>query len=128
MGGSKKEPTYAEVCSDNTGHAEAIEVVYDTSRITFEKLTRYFFEIHDPAQVDRQGPDIGDQYRSAIFYANDEQKQISQKLIDILEKKGLKIATELSEADTFWEAEKYHQDYYLKNGQQPYCHSYKKRF
>ena len=128
IGGHKKEPTYIEVCSDNTGHAEAIEVVYDPSRITFEEVARYFFEIHDPTQVDRQGPDIGNQYRSAIFYANEEQKQISQKLINILEKKGFRIATELSEAGTFWEAEKFHQDYYLKNGHQPYCHSYKKRF
>jgi peptide methionine sulfoxide reductase msrA/msrB len=128
MGGQEQEPTYAEVCNDNTGHAEAIEVVYDPSKTTFEELVRYFFEIHDPTQVDRQGPDIGEQYRSAVFYANEEQKQISRKLIDILEKKGFKIATVLSEAGTFWEAEKYHQDYYLKNGQQPYCHSYTKRF
>jgi peptide methionine sulfoxide reductase msrA/msrB len=128
MGGQKEEPTYAEVCSDNTGHAEAIEVVFDPSKTTFEDVARYFFEIHDPTQVDRQGPDIGEQYRSAVFYANEEQKQISRKLIDILEKKGFRIATELSEAGTFWEAEKYHQDYYLKNGHQPYCHSYVKRF
>jgi peptide methionine sulfoxide reductase msrA/msrB len=128
MGGHEQEPTYAEVCNDNTGHAEAIEVVYDPSKTTFEEVARYFFEIHDPTQVDRQAPDIGEQYRSAIFYANEEQKQISRKLIDILEKKGFKIATELSDAGTFWEAEKYHQDYYLKSGHQPYCHSYVKRF
>jgi peptide methionine sulfoxide reductase msrA/msrB len=128
MGGSKQEPTYAEVCSDTTGHAEAIEVVFDPSKTSFEDVAKYFFEIHDPTQVDRQGPDIGDQYRSAIFYTSEEQRQISQKLIDTLKKKGFKIATQLSEAGTFWEAEKYHQDYYLKNGHQPYCHSYTKRF
>lgn len=128
MGGHKQYPTYKEVCTGTTGHAETLEVVYDTSKTTFEKLARLFFEIHDPTQINRQGPDIGEQYRSAIFYVNDEQKQISEKLIKILEEKGYEIATEISKVNTFWEAEKYHQDYYLDSGKQPYCHSYTKKF
>ena len=128
MGGHKKNPTYKEVCSGSTGHAEAIEVVYDPARTTYEKLTRLFFEIHDPTQGNRQGPDIGTQYRSAIFYVTDEQKQIAQKLIDTLQEKGYEVATEINRADTFWGAEKYHQDYYALNGHKPYCHVFTKRF
>ena len=128
MGGNKKNPTYKEVCFGTTGHAETIEVVYDPSHSTFEKLNRLFFEIHDPTQINRQGPDIGEQYRSAIFYVNDEQKQTAGRLIKLLKDKGYKVATELAPADTFWEAEQYHQDYYKNNGQKPYCHIYTKRF
>ena len=128
MGGHKKNPTYKEVCSGTTGHVETIEVVFDPSHTTFERLTRLFFEIHDPTQINRQGPDIGEQYRSAIFYVNDEQKQTAERLIKLLIDKGYKVATELAPADTFWEAEQYHQDYYKKNGQKPYCHIYTKRF
>ena len=124
----KQNPTYKEVCSGETGHAEVMEVVYDSSQTTFEKLTKLFFEIHDPTQIKRQGPDVGEQYRSEIFYVNNKQKQTAEKLIKILENKGYKIATELSKANTFWEAEEYHQDYYSNNGKQPYCHSYTKRF
>jgi peptide methionine sulfoxide reductase msrA/msrB len=128
MGGHKQEPTYREVCDGSTGHAEAIEVRFDPSKSTFEKLARLFFEIHDPAQVNRQGPDIGDQYRSAIFFTDESQKKSAEKLIGILTEKGYKIATELKPADSFWKAEDYHQDYYLKNGAQPYCHSRQKKF
>lgn len=128
MGGDKANPTYEDVCSDKTGHAEAVEVVYDPSKTDFEKVARYFFEIHDPTQVDRQGPDVGSQYRSAVFYADDNQKKITEKLIRILEDKGYDIATEVVAADTFWEAEDYHQDYYDVTGKTPYCHVYTKRF
>lgn len=128
MGGHKKNPTYKEVCSGSTGHAEAIEVLYDPALTSYEKLARLFFEIHDPTQRNRQGPDIGTQYRSAIFYVTDEQKQIAQKLIDTLQDKGYEVATELNRADTFWGAEKYHQDYYALNGHKPYCHIFTKRF
>lgn len=128
MGGHKKNPTYKEVCSGTTGHAETLEVVFDKSKTDFEKLARLFFEIHDPTQINRQGPDIGEQYRSAIFYVNDEQKNIAQKLIKILQEKGYKVATEVTPANTFWQAEDYHQDYYQNNGKQPYCHFYQKRF
>jgi len=128
MGGTVKNPTYQQVCHQKTGHAEAVEVVFDPGLTTFEELARFFFEIHDPTQVDRQGPDIGDQYRSAIFYTSDEQKRTALRLIDILIAKGYKVATELAPADTFWQAEDYHQDYYDHNGHKPYCHTYTKRF
>jgi peptide methionine sulfoxide reductase msrA/msrB len=128
MGGRTDNPTYRDVCSGTTGHAEAMEVIFNPSKTTFDKLARLFFETHDPTQVNRQGPDIGDQYRSAIFYTNDEQKQTAQKLIELLEAKGYIIATQLHEAGAFWEAEEYHQDYYFNNGKQPYCHAYSERF
>jgi peptide methionine sulfoxide reductase msrA/msrB len=127
-GGHVPNPTYKEVCTGKTGHAEAVKVVYDPSKTTYDKLLRLFLEIHDPTQVGRQGPDIGDQYRSAIFYMNDEQKQIAQKDLDILRSKGYRIATELTKASEFYPAETYHQDYYFKNGKMPYCHGYTKRF
>jgi len=130
MGGKTKKPTYKEVCSKTTGHAETVEVVYDPLQTSFEELAKLFFEIHDPTQVDRQGPDIGNQYRGEIFYADDAQKAAAVKLIQVLSGKGMKIATRLesAEAFTFWKAEDYHQFYYDKNGRQPYCHFYTKRF
>ena len=128
MGGHVKNPTYREVCTGKTGHAEAMEVVFDPSQANYETLARLFFETHDPTQVNRQGPDIGTQYRSEIFYANDEQRQVAEKLIKILKDKGYKVATKVTKADTFWQAEDYHQSYYQKNGHQPYCHGYTKRF
>ena len=128
MGGRKQDPTYREVCGGSTGHTEAIEVVYDPAETTYEKLARLFFEIHDPTQVNRQGPDIGEQYRSAIFYLDKEQKQTAEKLIRILGEKGYEIATELTPAGTFWEAEEYHQDYYRNQGGSPYCHTRKEIF
>jgi len=127
-GGHKDNPTYEEVCSGKTGHIEAIKVVYDPSKTSYEEMAKLFFEIHDPTQVDRQGPDIGEQYRSVIFYQNEEQKKIAEKLIEILKEKGYKVATKLEPASTFWEAEDYHQDYYKKKGSLPYCHFYTKRF
>lgn len=128
MGGTKPNPTYKEVCTGTTGHAETMEVTFDPSKTTYEALAKLFFEIHDPTQVNRQGPDIGFQYRSAIFYVNDAQKQTAEKLIQILKQKGLKVATQLAKADKFWPAEDYHQQYYQKNGKLPYCHAYTKRF
>jgi len=128
MGGHLKNPTYEDVCHGNTGHAETMEVVFDPNLTNYETLARLFFEIHDPTQVNRQGPDIGDQYRSEIFYVNEEQRQIAEKLIKILKDKGYKVATRVTKADTFWEAEKYHQSYYQKTGHHPYCHGYTKRF
>ncbi len=128
MGGHKKYPTYQEVCGGTTGHIEAMEVVYDAAGTDYEKMAKLFFEIHDPTQGDRQGPDSGEQYKSAIFYADKKQKETAEKLIDILEGKGLHVATELISAETFWEAEDYHQDYYAKTGKRPYCHVYQKRF
>jgi len=127
-GGKTKNPTYEEVCSHKSGHIEAIEIVYDPSLTTYETLAKLFFEIHDPTQVNRQGPDIGEQYRSEIFYLNEDQKETAEKLIKILEDKGYRVATKVTKASTFWKAENYHQDYYLNNGSLPYCHGYTKRF
>ncbi len=128
MGGHVKNPTYQQVCTGSTGHAETVEVTYDPAKISFEALARLFFEIHDPTQLDRQGPDIGDQYRSVVFYATPEEKAAAEKLIEILKGKGYEVVTEVTPASEFWEAEKYHQDYYAHTGKQPYCHFYTKRF
>lgn len=128
IGGHTKNPTYEEVCSKTTGHAEAVEVIYDPTKTDYEALARLFFEIHDPTQVDRQGPDIGEQYRSEVFYVDDEQKQIAEKLIQILKGKGYEVATKVTKATEFYTAEKYHQDYYINKGTLPYCHGYTKRF
>jgi peptide methionine sulfoxide reductase msrA/msrB len=127
-GGSVKNPTYQEVCTGNTGHAEAVKIVYDPQKTTYDKLLRLFLEIHDPTQVGGQGPDIGDQYRSEIFYMNDDQKNTAENDLNLLRAKGFKIATALAKASEFYPAEAYHQDYYLKNGKTPYCHSYTQRF
>ena len=127
-GGHKDDPTYQEVSYDDTGHAEAVEVTYDPNVTTYEDIAKLFFEIHDPTQVNRQGPDIGEQYRSEIFYLNDEQKKIAEKLIQELKAKGCQVATRLTKVGSFWKAEDYHQDYYRKTGGTPYCHRYTKRF
>jgi peptide methionine sulfoxide reductase msrA/msrB len=128
MGGETSNPSYQEVCRAETGHLEVVQVSYDPKLVSFETLSKLFFEIHDPTQIDGQGPDIGAQYASAIFYQNEQEKAVAEKLIAILEGKGMKIATKLRPEATFWKAEDYHQDYYQKNGQQPYCHQYKKLF
>jgi len=127
-GGTLNYPTYQEVCSGTTGHAEALEIIFDPQQIAFEDLAKLFFEIHDPTQLNRQGPDVGLQYRSAIFYFNEEQKAIAQKLISTLKSKGFDVVTSLEPATTFWLAEDYHQNYYEKTGKKPYCHIYTKRF
>ncbi len=128
MGGNTEHPTYEQVCTGTTGHLETLEVVFNPEKITYEELVKLFFEIHDPTQVDRQGPDIGIQYRSAVFYKNIEQKKTIENLIDILRHKGLDVVTEVRKSTTFWPAESYHQDYYTKKGGTPYCHFRVKRF
>jgi peptide methionine sulfoxide reductase msrA/msrB len=128
IGGTKENPTYSEVCSGNTGHAEAVEITFDPAKVTYEELAKLFFEIHDPTQVNRQGPDIGLQYRSEVFYLNEEQKKILENLVSILKSKGYKVVTKVTKATTFWPAEEYHQDYYEHKGTLPYCHGYEKRF
>jgi len=128
MGGEVENPTYEQVCSKSTGHLEVVKVAYRPDEVSFETLTKLFFEIHDPTQTDGQGPDIGNQYLSAIFYTEDSEREVAQGLIKILEGKGMSIATQLLPKAEFWKAEDYHQDYYQKNGQSPYCHQYKKLF
>ncbi len=127
-GGETENPDYKQVCSGKTGHAEAVKVVFNKLKTNYASLVRYFFEIHDFEQVDRQGPDIGTQYRSAIFYKGEDQKKMADEIIDSLFAKGYMVATILEKATKFWIAEDYHQDYYDLKGTHPYCHSYKKVF
>ena len=128
MGGDRPNPTYREVCAGTTGHAEIVEVEYDAAKTDFGTLARLFFEIHDPTQLDRQGPDIGDQYRSTVFYVDDNQRLIAEELVLILKDKGYDVVTQVAKAAVFWEAEPYHQNYYVASGKQPYCCTYQKRF
>jgi peptide methionine sulfoxide reductase msrA/msrB len=128
MGGDMPNPDYNSVCTGLTGHLEAVEVTYDPTMVDFEILAKLFFEIHNPEQENGQGPDIGSQYLSAIFYNDAQEEQIAQRLIDKLEAKGLKVATKLYPMTTFYKAEEYHQNYYDKTGKAPYCHTYTKRF
>jgi peptide methionine sulfoxide reductase msrA/msrB len=128
MGGKSKHPTYAEVIRKDTGHIETVEVIYDPSVLSYEKLSKIFFEIHDPTQSNGQGPDIGSQYLSAIFVSTPKEKKTIQKLIGILEKKGLKVVTKLRNTQAFYKAEAFHQDYYKRKGGTPYCHRRIKRF
>lgn len=129
IGGTGQNPSYEAVCTGTTGHYEAIRVIYDPAVITYETLTKYFFEIHDPTQANGQGPDLGEQYLSAIFYYTDEQKQVANHLMTELKNKySLDVKTKLLPMMVFWKAETYHQDYYTKTKKLPYCHSYTKRF
>ncbi len=127
-GGHVKNPSYREVCNGTTGHAEAVRVFYDPGVISYEDVVKNFLEIHDPTQLNRQGPDTGEQYRSEIFYFNDRQREIAEKLLNILRDKGYDVATKLTKASEFFEAEDYHQEYYEKKGSTPYCHVFTKRF
>jgi len=127
-GGHTENPTYRQVLTHTTGHLEAVEVLYDPRIISYEQLAKYFFEIHDPTQTDGQGPDIGNQYLSAIFYRNRVEYDTAVALIGILESRGMDIATKILPAAVFWPAEEYHQDYYELKGTLPYCHSWTKRF
>jgi len=127
-GGHVKNPSYKEVCTGRTGHAEAVRVIFDPSKTNYRNLAMLFFETHDPTQADGQGPDLGNQYRSEIFYMNEEQKKIAEELIQTLKLKGLNVVTRVTPASTFYVAEDYHQDYYDSNGHTPYCHKYTKRF
>ena len=128
IGGSMLNPTYQDVCVHRTGHTEAVQIIFDSSKVTYETLAKRFFEMHDPEQLNKQGPDVGEQYRSEVFYTTPEQKEIVFKLIHILKAKGYQIVTKVTPATTFWKAEDYHQNYYEKTGKKPYCHHYVKKF
>jgi peptide methionine sulfoxide reductase msrA/msrB len=128
IGGHVDNPTYQQVCSHTTGHYEAIRVTYDPKVTNYEAMAKLFFNIHDPSQTDGQGPDIGEQYMSVVFYMNDSQKQIAEKLISQLRSKGMKVATTLKQATTFWVAEGYHQHHYDHEGTTPYCHHFQDKF
>ena len=128
MGGEVNNPTYQQICTGQTGHAETMRVDFNPQEVSFKTLAKLFFEIHDPTQKNRQGPDVGPEYRSVVFYTSEEQKQITEELIDILKAKNLDVQTEVIKASTFWPAEEYHQQYYQKNSQEPYCHIRKKIF
>ncbi len=127
-GGKNPYPTYEQICNGSTGHFEAIRIIYDPTQITFCDVVKYFFEIHDPTQSNGQGPDLGQQYLSVIFYYDQAQKKVAEIVKSQLEKMGLSIATQILPVTTFWPAEEYHQNYYEKTGKQPYCHHYVKRF
>lgn len=128
MGGHTLNPSYQEVCTGQSGHLEVVKIEYDESIVSYETLLKLFFEIHDFTQVNGQGPDIGSQYLSAVFYENDSEKQECEKIVEELKIKGYKVATSLYEMVPFYEAEDYHQDYYERHQKVPYCHSYKKIF
>ena len=128
IGADKENPTYQEVKAHTTGHAEATLVEFDAEQTTYTDLCKLFFEIHDPAQTDGQGPDIGPQYRSEIFYLNEAQKQQAEAVIALLREKGYEVNTRLTPATVFWPAEDYHQHYYDKTGGEPYCHIRVRKF
>lgn len=128
MGGHTLNPDYHSVSSGMTGHLEVVQVQYDENIVSLEELTKLFFEIHDFTQVNGQGPDIGSQYLSAIYYNNNEEKEVFESIMSILTNKGYTVATSLYEAVPFYEAEDYHQDYYERHQKVPYCHTLKKIF
>jgi peptide methionine sulfoxide reductase msrA/msrB len=128
MGGHTKSPTYKEVCTGTTGHIETTEVIFDPHKVSFETLLKLYYETHNFEQVGGQGPDIGPQYQSVVFYTSNDQKEMVEKYIQILNSKGYKPATWLKSAPEFWAAEDYHQEYYDKKNGSPYCHIYRKIF
>jgi len=124
MGGQVKNPTYREVCTGRTGHAEVLHIEYDADQVSFDELLLIFFKTHDPTTLNRQGNDVGTQYRSAIFYYNDEQKLLADAMIKRLTDKKVysrPIVTEITPASEFYSAEDYHQDYFNNNPHNPYC-------
>ena len=124
-GGQVDNPSYQQVCSGITGHAEVVEVDYDPEQVSYEKLLDAFWEMHDPTTPNRQGPDIGTQYRSAIFCYSPEQEaaaRVSKEALDASGKLGRPIVTQIEKAPTFWRAEEYHQRYFERRGIAPACH------
>lgn len=123
-GGHKENPTYQEVCSETTGHAEVVQIRFDPSQLSYADLLRVYFTVHDPTTLNRQGNDIGSSYRSAIFYHSPEQKQSAEQVIKEITDAGIyddPIVTEVAAFDRFWPAEDYHQEYFANNPNQPYC-------
>jgi len=123
-GGHKEDPTYQEVCSETTGHAEVVQIKFDPSQLSFADLLRVYFTVHDPTQLNRQGNDIGTSYRSAIFYHSEQQRRIAAEIIAEIDKASIyekPIVTEVTAFDKFWPAENYHQEYFANNPNQPYC-------
>jgi peptide-methionine (S)-S-oxide reductase len=124
-GGGRENPTYREVCSGQSGHVEVVEIIYDTNELSYEDLLRVFFHVHDPTTPNRQGNDAGEQYKSAIFYANDAQRDRAKKIIEEVQNSKLwgdkKIVTEMLPFLKFYSAEEYHQKYYVNNPNQGYC-------
>lgn len=124
MGGTIENPTYQQVCSGTTGHAEVAQVTFDPQTISFEQILEVFFTAHDPTTLNRQGGDVGTQYRSVIFYHDEQQKEIAARVIKELDAAKIwdaPIVTEISPVETFYQAEDYHQEYFKFNGEQPYC-------
>lgn len=128
MGGEMPSPTYEIVSHTDSGHVETVRVTFDPSKIDYYAVAKRFFEIHDPTEVNRQGPDIGKQYRSAVFVTGPEQRQAVEDLIGQLKQNGYAVATAVEQAGPFWPAEGYHQDYYERTGKTPYCHAPVPRF
>lgn len=128
MGGHTDNPSYEQVCSQTTGHYETTEVTYDPEIVSYEDLVKLFFEIHDFSQFNGQGPDIGPQYRSCIFIADDNERKIAEQCISTLENMNYNVATVILPQSAFWKAEDYHQQYYKKTSGTPYCHHYRKIF
>lgn len=120
-GGHTSNPTYDDICRGDTNHAEVILVDFDDSQISFKQILDVFFATHDPTTLNRQGNDVGTQYRSVIYYLNDEQRDQAQAVIDSLKAEGINIVTELSPAPTFYPAEEYHQNFFARNPNQGYC-------
>jgi len=121
-GGKRKNPTYEQVITGVTGHAEVIRIEFDENIISFSEIIDIFFDIHDPTQLNRQGNDIGTQYRSVVFYIDDNQKQVVLHKIKLLKKQGINVVTEVVKFENFYKAENYHQNYYNQNPQNPYCY------
>lgn len=123
-GGQIKNPAYREICTGRTGHAEAIQIFYDENIISYQELLEIFFATHDPTTLNRQGNDVGTQYRSSIFYSDDKQKEVAENFIEYLDKEHVfdnPIVTEVVPSEVFYNAEDYHQNYYNQNSEQAYC-------
>ena len=128
MGGYVDNPTYLQVKGHTTGHAETVEITYNSKVTSYETLLKLFMEIHDPTQLNRQGVDIGPQYRSEIFYLTQDEKECAEKVIGILKEKGYDVVTKVTPAGKFWVAEEYHQNYCVIHNIEPECHMRVKRF